>query len=231
MEMPMRSAIPGWLTPVAWIYITLSLLSAAFIAFDIYVLRRRHDDIAQELVWIASSLYLGPFAVVGYLRTGRANPSSASVTHSTPGRIQGAALAVLPGAGASAVAHLIAVPLVVAVGWTIAGLAMWAMVAVILVLATVMLTIYERATSRSSHTGSARRISIRSAITAALVTVVAFDIGMVGWMLVLHTNNLMPPVTDGTFWFLMQIGILFGLLTSYPAVRWLLNRRRAFAPA
>ncbi|MBC7561249.1 MAG: DUF4396 domain-containing protein, partial [Dermatophilaceae bacterium] len=53
----MRSAVPDWLTPVAWTYITLSLLSAALIASDIYLLRRRHRGISTELVWITSALY------------------------------------------------------------------------------------------------------------------------------------------------------------------------------
>lgn len=228
MDMPMRSTIPDWLTPVAWIYITLSLLSAVFITFDIYARRRRHAGLASELVWITSALYLGPFAIPLYLRRGRAHPSSG--LNVPAGTKQSPALAVLPGGGASAVAHLIAVPFVVAVGWTIAGLAMWAMVVVILILVTVMLAIYERVASRSPRNGRAATISVRSAITAALVTVVAFDIGMVGWMLILHINDLMPQVTAGSFWFLMQIGIIIGLLTGYPAVRWLLSRNQTIAP-
>lgn len=50
MDMTMRSAVPGWLTPVAWTFITLSLLSVAFIAVDIYLLRRRHARVVSELV-------------------------------------------------------------------------------------------------------------------------------------------------------------------------------------
>src|SRR4051812_23324743 len=141
MDMPMRSAAPDWLTPVAWTYLSISVLSAVFIAADIYLLRRRHDGIVPALVWITSALYLGPFAVALHLRR-RPEPS----IH--PGRGTGAsqqlALGVLPGGGASAVAHLIGVPLVAAVGWTIAGMAMWPMIIVIAVLAIVMLAAYER---------------------------------------------------------------------------------------
>ena len=60
---------------------------------------------------------------------------------------------------------------------------------------------------------------------------VAFDIGMVGWMLLLHFNSAMPAVTEGTFWFLMQIGVIVGLATGYPAVRFLLNRSQTVVPA
>lgn len=141
MDMSMRSAVPDWLMPVAWTYISLSLLSVAFIAADIYLLRRRHRIVATELVWVTSALYLGPFALAVHLRRGRANPTSTTVTSGMAERAEGTAVAVLPGGGASAVAHLIVVPLVVAVGWTIAGLAMWPMILVIAVLATVMLAI------------------------------------------------------------------------------------------
>lgn len=228
MDMTMRSNVPDWLTPVAWTYIALSLLSTALIAADIYVARRRHDRVTTELVWITSALYLGPFAVPLYLSRGRAPASSAA--DGTPRQTDETAAAVLPGGGASAVAHLIAVPFVVAVGWTIAGLAMWPMIIIIAILATVMLATYERVASRDS-VGSTRGLTIGAAFAAALITIAAFDIGMVGWMLLLHFNNAMPPVTESTFWFLMQLGVIVGLLTGYPAVKWLLHRNQSVVPA
>ena len=155
-----------------------------------------------------------------------------TVTAGTAGQAEGTAIgAVLPGGGASAVAHLLAVPFVVAVGWTIAGLAMWPMILVIAVLVVVMLAIYERVASRGGQAGRSGGISVGSALAAAVITVVAFDIGMVGWMLLLHFNDLMPPVTDSTFWFLMQLGVIVGLLTGYPAVSWLLRRNQSVVPA
>ena len=47
---------------------------------------------------------------------------------------------------------------------------------------------------------------------------------MGGWMLVLHYGQLMPPVSSISFLFLMQIGIVLGFLTGYPAVAALLKR-------
>jgi hypothetical protein len=235
MNMPMESAVPAWLTPVAWTYLALSLLSAAFIAADIYLGRRRHHNVATELVWITSALYLGPFAVAFYLGRGRTNPTTASASTSADSmssNSDNAAVAVLPGGGASAVAHVIGVPLVVAVGWTIAGIAMWPMILVIAVLAIAMLAAYERvASTGSSGTAHARGLSVGAAIAAAVITVAAFDIGMVGWMLLLHFNNAMPSVTESTFWFLMQLGVIVGLVTGYPAVKWLLRRNQAVVPA
>lgn len=228
MDKTMRSAVPDWLTPVAWTYITLALISAGVIAADIYLSRRRHPTVASEAVWITSALYLGLFAVVTYLRRGRTEPVTGYAADKNEARTEDAAVAVLPGGGASAVAHLIAVPLVAAIGWTIAGLAMWPMILVIAVLATAMLAIYERISTTGSRT---RRLSVGAAVVAAFITVAAFDVGMVGWMLLLHFNDLMPPVTEGSFWFLMQIGVIVGLVTGYPAVRFLLHRNQTVVPA
>jgi hypothetical protein len=68
MDMQMTNRVPDWLTPVAWTYIALSLIAAAYIAFDIYARRHRHSSVAAELVWVTSGLYLGPFAVPLYHR-------------------------------------------------------------------------------------------------------------------------------------------------------------------
>ena len=162
-----------------------------------------------------------------YLSKGRANTDT---SHAPDPETGNSALAVLPGGGASAVAHLIGVPLVVTVGWTIAGLAMWPMIIVIAVLAIVMLAVYERVAGNRPRTARTRGLSLAAALMAAVVTVAAFDIGMVSWMLLLHFNNAMPPVTASTFWFLMQVGIVVGLMTGYPAVRWLLRRDQTAVP-
>ncbi|GGO85433.1 membrane protein [Nocardioides phosphati] len=228
--MDMRSAVPDWLTPVAWTYIALSLLSVAVIAADIYLARRRHPSVATELVWISSALYLGPFAIPIYLNRGRAGNASSNSADGVGRTTNESAVAVLPGGGASAVAHLIAVPFVVAVGWTIAGLAMWPMILVIALLVVVMLAVYERIDSRRAHSGHIRGLSIGAALVTAVITVVAFDVGMVGWMLLLHFNNAMPAVTESTFWFLMQLGVIAGLVTGYPAVAWLLRRNQTVVP-
>ncbi|WP_170286205.1 DUF4396 domain-containing protein [Nocardioides rubriscoriae] len=231
----MGSAIPGWLTPVAWTYITLALIATAVIAADIYLGRRRHPDTASELVWITTGLYLGPFAIPVYVSRGRTSVSTGSTvtaTHTTAhtdaDKTDAAVVAVLPGGGASAVAHLVAVPFVAAIGWTIAGMAMWPMIFVIAVLVTVMLFVHERLAGRSA---GRTRLTAGAAVFAAVATVAAFDIGMVGWMLLLYVNDAMPEVSDATFWFLMQVGVLVGLATGYPAVKWLLSRNQSVVPA
>lgn len=227
--MTMGSAIPEWLTPVSVVCIVLSLLSTLAIAADIYAGRRRHPSLLSELVWVSSGLYLGPVAVWWYAKQGRTS-SGGNAPEVVESAEPQTATALLPGGSASALAHLLAVPAVAALGWTIAGLAMWPMILVIAVLVLVMLAVYEFLASRMPGS-QAVRLSLGAAVFAAIVTVVAFDIGMVGWMLLLHFNDAMPAVSDATFWFLMQVGVLVGLATGYPAVRWLLRSRHTAVPA
>lgn len=154
----------------------------------------------MELVWPLAALSLGPLALALYTRFGRARSSrSTSVDVATGG---------LPGGVASAVAHVIGVPLVVLSGLTIAGLELWAMIAV---LATALLFAWEFFVSTVPGRGLPARRGLRVALLVAVVTVLAFDVGMGGWMLLLHFGlEFMPPASDVAFVFLMQVGLILG---------------------
>jgi hypothetical protein len=215
-HMNMTNNVPAWVTPVAWAYIALAVLSAALIAADIYGRGRRHRTISTEIVWVCSGLYLGPAALWLYTKTGRAPAPTGHVNRDSAAS---AAIVSLPGGAASAVAHLVGVPLVLASGLTIAGIDLWVMLLVIGALAIVLLFAFER----TAATG----LSVGAAAGAAVLTVLAFDIGMAGWMLLLHFNEYMPPASEGSFWFLMQIGIVLGLATGYPVAAALARRNGA----
>lgn len=213
MNMTMGAGLPAWLTPLAWTYLVLALLSAALIAADI---RSRTHSLTTKITWVGAALFLGPAAVFLYRRHGQDAGSLGRAGGSRPLVVEG-----LPGGTASALAHLVGVPVVIASGLTIAGTDLWVMIAVIAVIAIVLLFIHEQTTLGNTTA---------AAFARAALTVAAFDIGMGGWMLLLHFNGLMPPATEGQFWFLMQIGILAGLLTGAPAVA-VMRRAGVSSPA
>lgn len=192
----MGANVPAWLSPVAWTWIALCLTSALLLA-----LRRRPTD-PQGVVWLSTALYLGPLALLLHARSERRRRGS-EVDR------------VLPGGAASALAHVVGVPLVVLSGLTIAGTDLWVMILVIGVIAVALLTAYERV---------AGAVRPGAALLVAAVTVLAFDVGMGGWMLLLHYGEAMPPATEGSFWFLMQVGVVLGLATGWPAARWAAER-------
>lgn len=198
----MGANVPSWVTPVAWTWIALCLASAGVLA-----LRRRPSD-PQGVVWLATALYLGPLALLLHARSERRHRGHEYDRSAEVDR-------VLPGGAASALAHVVGVPLVVLSGLTIAGTDLWVMILVIGVVAIALLAAYER---------SAGAVPPGAALLVAAVTVLAFDVGMGGWMLLLHYGQAMPPATDGSFWFLMQVGVVLGLATGWPAARWAAER-------
>lgn len=218
--MMMESTLPGWLTPTAWVFIGLGVLSAAVIVYDIYVRRNRQDRRVMELVWPVAALVLGPLAVWAYYLLGRAQSSSRRALNGAQPTSAWARLIGdgTRGAAAATIAHFIGVPIVTASGLTIAGTDLWVTIIVIGVLAIVILFLFEIAASTESRASRSR------SLLTAIVVVLAFDIGMGGWMILLHFTGFMPPPTDITFAFLMQLGVVVGSLTAYPVVR-LLTRR------
>lgn len=84
-----------------------------------------------------------------------------------------------------------------------------------------MLFAFEYSTASRRDVGGR---TVGAALLVATVTVLAFDLGMGGWMLVLHFNEPLPPLASADFLFLMQIGIVLGFLTGYPAVALMLKR-------
>jgi hypothetical protein len=220
----MGSGLPAWLTTLSWLWIVAAIISAAIVAFDVY---RRGDRPQRPIVaaiWPLSALYLGPLAIV----LQRRNVRRREVPAAAPKTQSGLALG-LQGGVASGLAHIVGVPIVVLTGLTIANVDMWAMVAIITVLATIMLVLFELAVVASPADRQAAATRLRTAAVIALVTVVAFDVGMLGWMLVLYYSDSMPMATDVRFTFLMQVGLVLGTLTAAPIVSRLSRRPRTEA--
>jgi hypothetical protein len=215
MDMKMGAGLPGWLTTVSWIWLGLVVASAAAVVFEIRVRGRRQEPKAMEWIWPLSALYLGPLAIPVLRRFGTSDPQDLTTTTVRSG---------LPGGVASGLAHVVGVPLVVATGLTVAGLDMWAMVAVITVLATAGIFAFEHLVIGPSS-ASARLRGVKATLAVSVATILAFDVGMLGWMLVLHHSENMPAAGDVRFTFLMQVGLVLGTLTALPFLRALAARR------
>lgn len=76
-----------------------------------------------------------------------------------------------------------------------------------------------------------RHLNFRRGLVAALkadtLSLVAFEIGLFGWMavmqLVLFTDPHLTP-EHAAYWFLMQIGMILGFATAYPVNGCLIHR-------
>ncbi len=228
MDMDMATMIPTWLTVISWIFVGIAVLCAVAILYDIYGRGYRQRTSVMEAVWPITALYLGPLGLWAYNRWSRPRSEKWQKEHGEiPEKSLPAAAATgsFPGGAASVIGHVIGVPLVVFSGLTIAGEALWVMILLIAVIAILLLFVFEYFFSTVPARGLRRSgKGLGVALLIAFVTVLAFDVGMGGWMLVLHYLLFMPPLTDVTFLFLMQIGLILGFLTGYPAVLWLVRQ-------
>ena len=66
---------------------------------------------------------------------------------------------------------------------------------------------------------------IIAAIKADTLSLTAFEVGLFGWMALMRFVLFQPPIhaDSWVYWFMMQIGMILGFLTSYP-VNWFLVR-------
>ena len=67
---------------------------------------------------------------------------------------------------------------------------------------------------------------LKAAVRADTLSLAAFEVGLFGSMILLQlvTFSQRPLEPDEpAYWFLMQIGIILGFLTAYPANWWLVR--------
>lgn len=67
---------------------------------------------------------------------------------------------------------------------------------------------------------------IWAAIKADTLSIVAFQIGLFGYMALYHLVFWQPPlsVASPTYWFMMQVGMVVGFFTDWPVNAWLVKR-------
>ncbi len=120
---------------------------------------------------------------------------------------------------------IIGAPIVFAAGWTLLGMRLFADYAVEFVLAYCFGIAFQYVAIKSMQKVSPQQAVI-GAVKADTLSLVAYEVGMFGWMaivvfLLLPAHPLDP--TMAVFWFMMQIGMILGFITTYPA-NWLLVR-------
>jgi hypothetical protein len=114
-----------------------------------------------------------------------------------------------------------------ALALTIAGTALWAEYLGDYILALVLGIMFQYFAIAPMR-GLGVRDGLRAAAKADVISLTAFEIGLFGWMAVMTfvlfpaPHQLMPDTA--AFWLLMQIGMIIGFATSWPANVWLLRR-------
>jgi hypothetical protein len=208
---------PDWLTVACALTLGLGLAAAAAIIFDIASGRRQRMRV-MEFVWPVTALYLGPLAWWAYRRWGR--------TGASYGEPVSVALGVSHCGAGCTLGDIVGAWVVFVGGLKVLGLALYAEYLVNFAIAFVLGIAFQYASIKPM-----RELGVREGIVAALkadtLSLLAFEVGVFAWMalmqLVFFPGPHLHPDTVA-YWGLMQVAMLLGFATSYPANVWLIRR-------
>lgn len=223
--------VPTWLTVLAWIAIGAGCASAAIVLYDITIARHRQPMAIMTAVWPITALYSGPLGVLGYARLGRTAPKDApsegnsSEGHGSGSRWRAGILSASHCGAGCTLGDIIGGWLIFATGWTLFGERLFAEYVVEFVLAWSLGIAFQYFSIAPMRPDMPARRALANAIKADTLSIVAFQVGMYAWMaLVAKVFFDEPlPINGPVFWFMMQIGLLLGFLTTYPVNLWLVH--------
>lgn len=227
----------SWLTFISWAYLAFCTGSALFIVADFFRGHRQRMWI-MHLVWPITALYLGPLAVLLYTSTrplslsGSPQPKGRFrelIKNADPTREQGAVAVSHCGAGC-VLGNIIGEVTLFAFGGSVAAYVAGSDFATRVVtdfaLAYLLGIFFQYFTFIGSMPPGK---GILVAMRADTLSILAFQVGVFGWLALSRfvffpePRRIYPNLA--VFWFMMQIAMLVGWFTAYPANVWLLKKR------
>lgn len=223
----MPEALPHWLVGWAWLSVALGLIAAAAILLDILNGHRQHMTI-MEVTWPVTGLYMGPIAMWTYWKFGRAQKireREKPRNHSRKPFWQSVFISVTHCGGGCTLGDIISDNVIFLTGIMIAGSGLVTSYLLDFAAAYVLGIIFQYLPIREMGERDRKRALIR-AIKADTLSLIAFEIGLFGWMAVVQKIIFVhaPQADNPVFWFMMQIGMLVGFITAYPANWWLVRK-------
>lgn len=241
----------SWLEIVSWIAIGIGILQTIIITIDVIRYPQNMMPI-MNIVWPLTGLYFPVFGLWAYYSLGRAkgqmdmkmdhtdmesdmdngehmdHQDHSHMEHHGHGEKpfwQSVFVSTTHCSSGCSLGDMVGVPIVTLTGLTIAGSTLFADYAVEFILAYIFgiaFQYYGMGFKKQKESGKA----IKNAIKADTWSLIAFEIGMFGWMALVHFVFFvqMPTPTTAVFWFMMQIAMMLGFLTSYPA-NWILVKK------
>ncbi|WP_423821118.1 DUF4396 domain-containing protein [Salinisphaera sp. SPP-AMP-43] len=229
------------LTTLSWIVIALGILTALAIAADIY--RQPQHMSVMNVTWPITGLY---FPVVGWwiykvmgqpdgmpdhsAHSGQphdhGDDSGGCGHHHAPKpKWQSVFVGVTHCGGGCTLGDSVAIPIVALTGFTVAGSVLLGHFAAEFVAAYLFGILFQFLPAMSMGESNPLKALVQ-AVKADTLSLLSFQIGMYGWMalasLVLLPQE--PHAGSAVFWFMMQIAMVIGFATAYPANWWLINR-------
>jgi len=216
------------LTGIAILSLLLAAACAAVIVLDMTLRGYRQPMTVMAVVWPVTALYLGPIGLWAYARWGRPRSPRWRREHGRPAeRAMATSVGVAVGhcgAGCT-LGDIVGASLVFVVGIRLFGLALWAELVLDFAFAFVLGIGFQYLTIAPMR-GLGVADGLRAAVRADALSLIAFEVGLFAWMIALRfvvfaTDPLHPD--QPMYWAAMQLGMVLGFVTSFPANWWLVS--------
>ncbi|WP_110685451.1 DUF4396 domain-containing protein [Salinicola aestuarinus] len=230
------------LTFGSWICLLAGIVTAIAIAID--VSKRPQPMKVMNVTWPITGLYMPVIGWFAYRRMGRAPLVSAQASHSHGGaqheghggheghqphggdkpKWQSVFVSATHCGGGCTLGDIIASPLATLTGFALLGSSVVGHFALAFVCAYLFGVLFQYLPIRAMS-DAGRGEALKNAIKADTLSLIAFQTGMYLWMLI-ALQLWLAEITafSVSFWFMMQIAMLVGFVTSYRA-NWLLIDR------
>jgi hypothetical protein len=208
--------MPQWLIILSWVSIILGLVTAAVIVTDIT--RHPQHMAIMNIVWPVTGLYLPVIGWWLYVAMGRPMAVDAPKMEGRQPYWKSIFLSAHCGSGC-VIGDIIGAPIVVATGWVLLGQRLYSEYVVEFALAYLFGIAFQYFPIRAMRQVATSE-AIIDAVKADTLSLTAFDVGMFAWMAVIRfllMPSHRPDASSVVFWFMMQIGMVLGFLTTYPA--------------
>ena len=229
----MTAEIPGWLYTLSIVGLGIGALCAILIVVDIMTGHRQHMWI-MNVVWPITGLWAGPIALWAYFKFGRLSTHQAMDAakergEEPPAKKKPFAVDVALGAthcGAGCcLGDIVAEWFVFFIPLVLFGEKVFGTWALDYAFAFLLGIAFQYFTIKPMKNLSAGK-GLVAAVKADTLSLTAWQLGMYGWMAIVIFALLGEiPKTNPVFWFMMQIAMMTGFLTSYPANWWLLKKK------
>jgi Domain of unknown function (DUF4396) len=241
---------PDWANAVGWAFLGLGFVSALVVLGDeLFPGRRQHMGV-MNLVHPITALYWGPVWLLAYFRRARASSHAAmheqarwlAENGADPDELRRRAGAtseqeLRPWHVGNAVSHCGA-------GCTLGDIGgewiVWALGAPTIgaagsfgpeviadfILAWSLGIVFQYFTIVPMRSDAGRLRGLWLAVRADTLSILSFQVGLFGWMAISHFVLFRTPLAIDTsaHWGMMQVGMVLGYLTAWPANAWLIRR-------
>ncbi|MBX0356634.1 DUF4396 domain-containing protein [Halobacillus sp. Nhm2S1] len=211
------------LSTISVIALAIGLLCSLIITID--VLRHPQMMKIMNVVWPINGWFMGPVALWTYFRWGRLK-SKDNEKEDHRGRPAKVFVSTSHCSAGCTLGDAVGVPIVALTGLTIAGSTLFAHYTVEFILAYLFGILFQFYAIFPMNEDLGKKGAVWAAIKADSLSLIAFEVGMFGWMAIVHFVLFQEPPkpNEATYWFMMQIAMILGFLTSYPA-NWVLVRK------